>query len=257
MEGRTWILALPTTLATQRGLLLRLLDAAEADSRFRALELQCSLARGAADELSDADAGLWAADDAWNEAVAAVPALLRTLGEIVDVLEQPQQERPYFFVQYDDGSQLDLVVLPASRCQGRAPQAVVLLDRDRLLREPWEPRSLRAGPAELREWAFLAWLALANLTKYLRRGSLWEARAQLEEARAHLLRLHAARLGIAYPGFGLTSVLDAEAPLPAGLETTVAGLDADGLQRAAGALADLLDEHGPPPLAGFVRARLR
>jgi hypothetical protein len=185
-----------------------------------------------------------------------VPGLLRGLGATVDVLEQPDQERPYFFAQYEDGSQLDLVVLPASRSQGRAPQAVVLLDRDGIFLRPWEPRSLHVQPGELREWAFLAWLALANLTKYLRRGSLWEARAQLEEARTQLLRLHAARLGIAYPGFGLTSILDAEAPLPDGLEATLAGLDEAELRRAAGALADLLDEHEPPPLADFVRARL-
>ncbi|NUT54900.1 MAG: hypothetical protein HOQ03_02800, partial [Thermoleophilia bacterium] len=226
MEGRDWIAQLPAALSRQAGLLARLLAAAEQDPRFRALELQCSVARGAGDQLSDLDAGLWAADDAWDGAVAAVPPLLRSLGEVVDVLEQPWLERPYFFAQFADGTQLDLVVLRASGAKGRVPNAVVLLDRDGLLREPYEPPSHRPRDEDLREWSFLAWLALSNLAKYLDRGSLWEAWAQLEEARGHLLRLHAARLGVAYPGFGLTSVLDEpDADVPPGLEETVATLD--------------------------------
>lgn len=257
MEGRAWIAQLPEELTRQAGLLERLLDAVEADERFRAFELQCSVARGAGDELSDLDAGLWADDDSWNDAVAAVPGLIRGAGEAVDVLEQPGAERPYFFAQYADGTQLDLVVLRASLAKGRVPNAVVLLDRDGLLREPYEPPSLRARDDDLREWSFLGWLALSNLAKYLDRGSLWEARSQLEEARGHLLKLHAAREGVAYPAFGLTSILDEPgAELPAGLEETVALHDADALRRAARALASLLDRYGSPPLAAIVRTRL-
>ena len=248
---------MPAELDRQRRVLLGLLEAVEADGRFRALELQCSVARGAGDELSDLDAGLWVADDAWDGAVAAVPAVLRGLGELVDLLERPAVDTPYFFAQYEDGTQVDLLVLRASTAKGRVPTAVVLHDPDGLLAEPWTPASLRPTEAEVREWAFLAWLALSNLDKYLRRGSLWEARAQLEEARGNLLQLHAARLGVAYPVFGLTSLLDDEhASLPAGLETTVATVDAGELRRAAVALADVLEAYEPPPLARFVRARL-
>jgi len=257
VEGRAWIAELPAALARQAGLLERLLDDVEADERFRAFELQCSVARGAGDELSDLDAGLWVADEVSQEAVAAVPQLIRGAGETIDVLEQPDAARPYFFAQYADGTQLDLVVQPAGRARGRVPNAVVLLDRDGLLREPWEPLSLSAGADDLREWSFLALLALSNLAKYLDRGSLWEARSQLEEARAHLLRLHAARQGVAYPAFGLTSILDEPGvELPEGLETTVAALDPDALRAAARTLASLLDEHGAPPLAAAVRTRL-
>jgi hypothetical protein len=249
--------ALPPQLSRQRGLLERLLDRVEPDKRFRAMELQCSLARGAADELSDIDAGLYAADDAWEAAVEAVPELVRAVGATVDVLEQAAQEAPYFFVQYEDGTQLDLVVMRASRPKGRVPGAVVLLDRDGLFAEPWEPATLRATEGDVREWTFQAWLALANFAKYLQRESLWEARSQLEEARANLLRLHAVRVSARYPAFGLTSLLDESEPdLPAGLETTVATLDAADLRRAATALAGLLEAYDPPPLAGFVRARL-
>jgi hypothetical protein len=257
VEGRAWIAQLPAALARQAGLLERLLDAVEADERFRAFELQCSVARGAGDELSDLDAGLWVADEVSQVAVAAVPRLIRSVGEIVDVLEQPAAARPYFFAQYADGTQLDLVVQPASRARGRVPNAIVLLDRNGLLSEPREPRSLHAGDEDLREWSFLAWLALSNLAKYLERGSLWEAWSQLEEARGHLLKLHAAHEGVAYPGFGLTSILDEPAAqLPSGLETTIATLDATTLREAARALAGLLDRYGSPPLAAAVRTRL-
>jgi Streptomycin adenylyltransferase len=257
VEGRAWIEALPPELARQRGLLLRLLEAVEPDERIRAYELQCSVARGVGDELSDLDAGLWVADEQLTETIASLPGLLRTLGEPIDLLEQPEADNPYFFVQYADGTQLDLLVLRASTAKGRVPTAVVLLDRDGLLSEPWEPRTLRATPADRRGWAFLAWLALLNLDKYLRRGSLWEARAQLEEARTQLLRLHAERLGIPYPEFGLTSLLDEPEPtLPDGLEATVAGLDARELRGAALALAAQLESYDPPPLARYARTRL-
>jgi hypothetical protein len=55
VEGREWIEALPASLERQAALLSRLLDLAEADRRFRAFEIQCSIARGAGDELSDLD----------------------------------------------------------------------------------------------------------------------------------------------------------------------------------------------------------
>jgi hypothetical protein len=237
--------------------LLGLLAAVEADGRYRALELQCSVARGAGDELSDLDAGLWAADDAWDGAVAAVPALLRGLAPTVDLLERTEAATMYFFAQYEDGTQIDLLVLRASTAKGRVPTAVVLFDPDGLLAEPWTPASLEASAAEVREWSFLAWLALSNLDKYLRRGSLWEARAQLEYARSNLLRLHATRLAVPYPGFGLTSLLDDErASLPHGLDATVATLDAGDLRRAGVALAHLLEGYEPPPLSRLVRARL-
>ncbi len=236
---------------------MRLLEEVEQDERFRALEVQCSLARGAADELSDIDGGLFVADDAWDSAVRELPNRLKRLGDVVDMLVRDGVETPYFFTQYEDGTQLDLLAQKASKARGRVPNSVVLMDRDHLLEAPWQPRSLRARAVELREWSFFAWLALSNLSKYLRRGSLWEAWMQLEEARGHLLRLHAAKTSVHYPGFGLTSLLDAPGrPLPDGLESTVARLDRNDLARAAAALADLLDAYPLPALAPFVRARL-
>jgi hypothetical protein len=103
------------------------------------------------------------------------------------------------------------------------------------------------GPAAglLREWAFGGWCALADLAKYVRRGSVWEALDRLHEARTQLWRLHAAASGIADPQYGLTSVLDfAPDDIPVGIEETVAGLSLPSLLAAARQVARLLTATG-------------
>jgi hypothetical protein len=249
VDGRAWIDGLPE-------LLRALLDAVERDERFRAFEVGCSLGRGNADALSDIDVGLWVADDAWDHTLVAVETLLDGLGSVLDSFAIDRPWGRWFFVEYVDGGQLDVAAQRASAAKGHLPDSVALLDRDGLLVERYEPASYRADEDALREWNFDAWFALANLDKYLRRGSLWEARASLEDARRSLLSLHAAAHGVPSPVFGLTSVLDTDVALPHGLEQTLAGLDAAEIRSAALALAELLDEHDPPRFAERVRARL-
>jgi hypothetical protein len=97
----------------------------------------------------------------------------------------------------------------------------------------------RTGPD--REWAFHGWCALIDADKYLRRGSLWEAHGRLHEARHRIWALWAAAQGALYPWHGLSQVLDHDpGNLPPGIESTVAGLDAAGLRRAARASAEVL-----------------
>ena len=94
---------------------------------------------------------------------------------------------------------------------------------------------------QVREWAFLGWCALIDAGKYLRRGSLWEAHNRLHEARHHIWALWAAANGAMYPWHGLSQVLDHDPEnLPPGIESTVAGLDAADLSRAARASAEVL-----------------
>ena len=107
------------------------------------------------------------------------------------------------------------------------------------------------GPApgpkagQLREWAFGGWCALADLAKYVRRGSVWEALDRLHEGRTQLWRLHATASGIADPQYGLTSVLDfAPDDIPGGIEETVAGLSLPSLLAAARQVARLLTATG-------------
>jgi hypothetical protein len=101
------------------------------------------------------------------------------------------------------------------------------------------------GAGQVREWAFGGWCALADLAKYVRRGSAWEALDRLHEGRTQLWRLHAAASRIADPQYGLTSVLDfAPDDIPAGIEQTVAGLALPSLLAAARQTARLLTAAG-------------
>ncbi len=165
-----------TPLALQRALLRRLVAAVEQDPNWRFLALSCSVARGAGDADSDLDLALGVDDDAWPGALAAIPALVARIGDVVDMLRHRIPEwgdRPHqrAFVQYADGVQIDLVAYPASTSKGRPPQTVVLYDPDGRLAQPWAPSVLHADASTVREWAFLGWTALADAAKYLRRGS--------------------------------------------------------------------------------------
>ncbi|MDQ3690299.1 MAG: hypothetical protein M3406_09760 [Chloroflexota bacterium] len=239
-----WLASL--TLPSHATLLRRLVAEAEGRPAFRFIELCCSIARGTGDELSDLDLGLGVADDAWPDALSTVAPLLTDIGELVDLLEHriaAWGDLPHrrFFVQYRGGVQVDLVAMPVSQRTGMPPGNIALYDPDRTLETTMTSSLERATPETVREWAFLGWIALDNLDKYVRRGSSWEALEQLHEARTHLWRLWAVTCGAPYPAFGLTSALDQlRVATPIGLEDTVATLELHDLRRAASALASLL-----------------
>jgi len=193
METLTWLDNLPSDLKPHGVVLRRLLEAVECDPRWRLLELSSSVARGAGD--ADSDLGLGADDEAWPQVLAAVPSLVGGLGEVVDTLHHRIPEwgdRPHqrTFVQYANGVQVDLVAYPASlRNKGRPPDTVVLYDPDGRLARQWLPSVYQADAATVREWTFLGWTALADMAKYLRRGSAWEALERLQQAREQVWRL--------------------------------------------------------------------
>lgn len=261
------------TLERHATLLRRLVARVEGEPAFRFVELCCSVARGAGDKSSDLDLGIGIADEAWPEALSLVRPVLAGLGDVVDALEHNIPEwgdvpHRRFFVQYRDGVQVDLVASPASRRSGMPAGSVALYDADGHLATTFTSSLERASPEAVREWAFLGWIALANLDKYLRRGSAWEALEQLHEARTHLWRLWAVVCEAPYPGFGLTTVLDMADPttLP-GLEKTVATTDLGDLRRAGVALAATLDQimvraaatvgaSAPHDMAAFTTRRL-
>ncbi len=250
-DARRWINGLPEAIAPQAAVLLRLLEAVEADPRVLALEIRGSVASGEADEHSDLDTRVWIADDQYDAALADLPGLARAVGTPLDILfETPGS--PFLFVQFADGVQLELAARRVSEAKGRPAGVVVLLDRDGLLQDRYEP----APPWDLNLWLGWAWMALSDVDKYLRRGSLWEALIKLEEARTLLLRHHAAETAIPDPGLGITSILDFGGTLPARLEETVARLDAADVRRAASVCAEMLGAYERRPFAEFVRARL-
>ena len=272
LAGRAWLAALPDELAAQRRVMARLAGRCEAWPLAMSLVVGCSLGRGAADALSDIDAAL-GVDAPRGEAGAAtigtveamVAAALPELGALVDVLRHrtgpDSQHARRIFAQFADGTQLDLVVVAEAEIEtrlraGGAPDFIPLYQAPALRgsheqddQTPTEGGASVSGPRaayavtgeQVREWTFHGWCALIDADKYLRRGSLWEAHSRLHEARHHVWALWAAAHGALYPWHGLSQVLDHDpGNLPPDIESTVAGLDAPGLRRAARASATVL-----------------
>ena len=262
-DGARWIEELPAGLAAPQGLLRGLLAFSQADPDVRWLVLGCSLARGAGDWLSDIDAAVGVVDEQLPAAFPRARSAVDGLGELVESFHHQlpglalTHER--VFAQYADRSQLDLVVYPATVFAGSIPDVIVLYDPEDLLAVPAAGAPVAGAPdagaavagapvavppEQIREWAFLGWCALADLGKYVRRGSAWEALERLHEARAQLWQLWAAAGGVPQPQYGLTSVLDYAAALPDGIEETVSGLDVGSLLAAGLRVAELLGEVG-------------
>lgn len=262
-DPRSWIDGLPAELTVQARLLRGLLEAADADPRWDGLEVGCSLAAGRADAYSDLDVGLWHVDGS-RPGDDEITAMLARLGPVVEVSAHLWDGTPRWWVQYADGGQIDLMVLPIADRPGRAPGAVALLDRSGRLAVEFLPRSLHAEPEQPRQWLLDGWEALANVSKYLRRGSLLEAIDQLHRARQRVFQLWAAGENVDYPVFGLTSLLDAVGTsLPPGVEGTYPLAERGSVLAAARALAGLLQvagRHVEPelatPLAPYVTALL-
>ena len=181
--------------------------------------------------------------------VAALPGI----GPLVDVLRHgvgaADRPRRRIFAQFADGTQLDLAVVTVDDIQGRfrgggAPDFVSLYQVvavDASQSEDETPVAYAVTGDQVREWAFLGWSALIDSDKYLRRGSLWEARNRLPEARHQIWALWATANGALHPWHGLCQVLDHDpGNLPPGIESTVASLDAADLRRAARASAGVL-----------------
>lgn len=240
---RDWVEALPEELSAQRRLLAGFLDHCERAQAVRWLLVGCSLARGAADGLSDLDLAVGIDPQAFTGADEDLRLALASLGEMVTCFAQDwPASRPLrrYFALYRDRTEIDLTVSEATGIV-HLPAAVVLYDPDGLV-EVVSDAILAPRPEEVRLWAASAWEALLNLGKYVRRGSPWEARHQLEEARALLFQLWAHAEGVAQARFGVTALFDLEVPrLPAGIERTLAGLHLAELASAGHALGELLE----------------
>jgi len=275
-DADRWLRSLPKELAPHREVMLGLVREAERDPGIRVLVVGCSIGRGAADELSDVDAMYAVIDTAWNDALRDSAGVVRRVGDVIDmhqqIIDPANRELPPYqhtFAQYASGVQLDLVVALARERQAPRPDWIVLYDPDG--RIVGEAKSSAATEEHVRQWMHIALVHLSACAKYLTRGSLWEANAQLEAARAELWRLWAVAERIADPQYGLTAVLDApDAPMPENIEATVAGLDRRALRSAAMSCGELLVWTWPraisavatadlamPPLAEWVLKQLK
>jgi hypothetical protein len=276
VDADRWLRSLQKELAPHREVMLGLLREAERDPGIRVLVVGCSIGRGAADELSDIDAMYGVAAAGWQDAVRESAALVRRIGDLIDmyqqIIEPADRALPAYqhtFAQYATGVQIDLVLAVARERQAPRPDWVVLYDPDE--RITGDARTSAATEEQVRQWMYVALVHLSMCAKYLTRGSLWEAQAQLDATRAELWRLWAAAERIADPQYGLTAVLDApDAPMPENIEATVAGLDRRALRSAAMSCGELLVWTWPraistvttadlamPPLAEWVLRQLK
>ena len=207
--------------------------------------------------MSDVDAGLGVADGLpYEELRDATLTAVLGFAPVADSIVQPYGDGlDHLVVQYADGRQLSLVVMPAARRQGLPPGSVAALDRDGVLQQPYHPPSLASSPAQQREWAFLAWWGLGDVAKHAVRGSVWRALHSLDEVRDLAWQLHAASLGVDYPGFGAVSVENAGLAAPGGLAASLpATAERDEIVRAANALALVLEPLSAPFAVEGLRA---
>jgi hypothetical protein len=264
-----WLRDLPAELAPQRAIIHGLIDQAKAIDRVRVVVVGCSIGRGNADALSDVDAYVGVTDDGeWRAALPAIDAGLAKIAPIQDLHHQflsdaKGKDYRHTFVQYDDGVQVDLVVSPVFAERRPDRDWVVVYDPDG--RVSGEPEARDPTPQQVRTWMFGGLGRLSAAAKYLERGSLWEAHAVLDAARADLWRLWAVAIGAPDPQYGITAVLDVPGARPlAGIDRTVTPLDHVKIRDASVACLELLTELWPevargqplPPFVGRVRAQL-
>ncbi|HTT91052.1 MAG TPA: hypothetical protein VMF65_15970 [Acidimicrobiales bacterium] len=241
MEGvAAWLDRLPNELGPQRRLLQRLLDWCERDEDVRWLTVGCSLERGNADRLSDLDVAMGVKEEHFVEALGRVR---RALGDLGDLVESYDYLMPLsfplrrFFAQYQDRTQFDLTVGFATAVN--LARVVVLYDPEGAVHVAGD-EALAAKADEVRVWACQAWEALANVGKYVRRSSYWEAVDQLHEARANLFRLWAVAERVPQARYGVTAIIDAGAGMPPAIEKSVPGTNVGDVLTAARYLAETL-----------------
>jgi hypothetical protein len=275
VDAERWLRDLPALLGPQREVITGLLNEARKDSRIRLFVVGCSIGRGAADALSDVDALYGVAEPRWQEAIADSADLVRRVAPLIDLYQATLQPTSpdshayqHTFAQYASGVQIDLVVAVAREQQARRPDWIVLHDPDERVSDA--AKLVAPSEDEVRGWTYACLIHLSACAKYLTRGSLWEARTQLDLARTELWRVWAVAQHVPDPQFGLTAVLDAtDRALPSNIDATVAPLSRVPMRSAALACLDMLEETWPraasailahdvgsPPLVAWVRAQL-
>jgi len=237
-----WLEQLPNELGAQRHLLQGLLDWCEREDDVRWLTVGCSFERGNADWMSDLDVAIGVREEHFEEALGRVPEALGDLGDLVesyDYLLPLSFPLRRFFAQYRDRTQVDLTV-------GFAPvvnmsRVVVLYDPEGAVHVVGD-EALDPKADEVRTWACQAWEALANVGKYVRRSSYWEALDQLHEARFNLFRLWALVEQVPQARYGVTALIDSEARMPGGIRRSIPGASLREVLAAARYVASTLTD---------------
>jgi hypothetical protein len=275
IDAERWLRDLPAQLGPQREVITGLLKEARKDARIRLFVVGCSIGRGVADALSDVDALYGVEESRWQEATADSGELVRRVAPLIDLYQATlppaapdAHAYQHTFAQYASGVQIDLVVAVAREQQAPRADWVVLYDPDQRVSEAAKVEA--PSEDQVRGWMYACLIHLSACAKYLTRGSLWEARTQLDLARTELWRVWAVAQHAPDPQYGLTAVLDAtDRALPSNIEASVAPLSRGPTRSAALACLDMLDEAWPraasailaqdvglPALAAWVRAQL-
>ena len=111
----------------------------------------------------------------YEATLARLRLLMENLGDLVESFDYaPQFWLPlrHVFAQYRHRTQVDLTVTCAPT--SAIPRVVVLYDPEGAV-SLVSDQALEPEADEVRVWACQAWVALANVGKYLRRSSPWEA----------------------------------------------------------------------------------
>ena len=171
------------------------------------------------------------------------------------------------WVLYANDVQLDLVALPRGAFNGATPESVALYDPDGVMVAVEHPLRLTT-PERAEEWVFMAWHALTEVDKCIRRDRLVDALEWLGLARGHYLSLYAVAMGTDYAAHihQTAARFDTPESWPPGIETTAPGLERKELLTSALSLAGMLDQLAPKlgavgaqgtrPLAAWTRGRL-
>lgn len=219
------------TVQNRENLRSALVTAARTDVRIAAAATLGSAAGGHTDALSDIDLALGLASG--NEVDAVVKDWTDAMYELhgavhhFDVLAGAV----YRVFLLDSTLQVDLSFWAPGELRALGPAFSLLFG------EVGEPR--RSAPRDRTELVGLAWLYLLHARSSIARGRVWQAEQMLGTARAHVLALACARLGLrAYQGRD-------DDQLPADVLARAAGslvgsLDREVLWRALSTLGELL-----------------
>jgi predicted nucleotidyltransferase len=248
-DSAAWLDQLPAEMAAQAGVLRGLVAIVRSDERLVALQVQGSIGRGEGDRMSDLDVGLVIRDTQWPFIADDVPAMVHSLGEVVDDhyeflprLDAPEVLRAW--AQFANGVQLDMLVLPSNRTLGSGPDGRTLVDPEGVL--PRTDHPMRLTNTDLvAKWSFLCWHNLSEAVKNIRRKRYVAAAEWYGSARLATISCWGVAKDIEYAGLAIVVAARMGvngAPRFEGLENAYPKPEREELLRASESLADLQTE---------------
>lgn len=273
MNTSAWLEELPTDLAQHAAILQLMVKEMSADPRFRALQVQGSVGRGAGDRHSDLDVGAVVDAAAWPGIANDLPPLIRRLGQVIDDYYEfqpygsadPQVLRSW--IQYENGIQVDLLLVPSTAVLGSGPDGRTLFDLDGMLPRTDNPMR-RSDATDIARWSFICWGALAETAKNVARNRPVSAIEWLNSARRATISCWAAAHDLDFAAYAnvVAATIDVSGPWLDGLEGTYPRPESTSVGAAALAVARiqnrvdaLLEERfqiRPRPWAAWVTSQL-